>query len=292
MATKVSYKQGTKQTYLGLSKRLSTALYFCTDTKELFKGDDLYTDGLRIVDNYAAMPDFTKAADGKIYYAAEERACYVLNTERNGWIKLGDSYDNITIGLNTAGLVEVKAVPIDKVSGLSERLSAIESAAVGGVHYKGSVGTYEDLPGDAAQGDLYEVSADNSEWCFNGTQWFEYGKTTDLSPVAKAAIDPDQFAIDEDSILHIVALDSGKVKYRSESLTDAIDRISMALVWEEMGDELDPADTGVVNALSSAKDGDTVRFSGGAVVQAVTLEKSVTLRGSAAGLAQNYKQEV
>ena len=45
----------------------------------------------------------------------------------------------------------------------------------------------EDLPADAAQGDLYEVYADNSEWCFNGEKWFEYGKTTqiDLSGYAE-----------------------------------------------------------------------------------------------------------
>ena len=48
MAVKVRYKQGTKQQYLALPERLSNALYWCTDTRELFKGDQLYSDGVRL----------------------------------------------------------------------------------------------------------------------------------------------------------------------------------------------------------------------------------------------------
>lgn len=233
MAAKVSYKQGTKQTYLGLEKKLDSALYFCTDTKELFKGNDLYSDGLRIIAGYSDLPAFAVAADGIVYFCEDSGCGYVLNTARNAWLQVIYGVDNATIGINENGLLAVKAVgitsvtgltdelqriealvaggaaiatketagivkpgiefevssdgtlslnavSIEKVTGLSERLSAVESAAVGGVHYRGSVATYDDLPADAKQGDLYEVSADNSEWCFNGSKWFEYGKTTDI----------------------------------------------------------------------------------------------------------------
>ena len=186
MAAKVSYKQGTKQTYLNLETRLSNALYFCTDTKELFKGDDLYSDGLRIVKSYAALPEFASAADGILYFCADSGSGYVLNEERNAWLQVIHGVDNETIGISAEGFMQIKAVPIAAVSGLEARLAAVENAAVGGIHYCGAVDDISGLPADASQGDLYEVRSDNSEWCFNGETWFEYGKTTniDLTPYA------------------------------------------------------------------------------------------------------------
>lgn len=230
---KVRYVQGKKASYLALGSYDPLALYFCTDTNELFKGDQLYSDGVRIVLNYESLPAFSVAADGILYYCKDNGCGYVLNEERNGWLAVLHGIDNETIGLNENGLMAVVAVPIEKVAGLAdelqrieqvvvaggsiatadtagivkpgsefavaedgtmslvaveitkvvgleERLSAVEQAVVGGVHYRGGVDTFEDLPADAAEGDLYEVYADNSEWCFNGEKWFEYGKTTDI----------------------------------------------------------------------------------------------------------------
>lgn len=230
---KVRYVQGKKASYLALGSYDPLALYFCTDTNELFKGDQLYSDGVRIVLNYESLPAFSVAADGILYYCKDNGCGYVLNEERNGWLAVLHGIDNETIGLNENGLMAVVAVPIEKVTGLAEelqrieqvvvaggsiatadtagivkpssefavtedgtmslvaveiakvvgleeRLSAVEQAVVGGVHYRGGVDTFEDLPADAAEGDLYEVYADNSEWCFNGEKWFEYGKTTDI----------------------------------------------------------------------------------------------------------------
>lgn len=88
MGTKVVYKQGSKQTYLGLTSRLSNALYFCTDTKELYKGDDLYSDGLRFVSSISTLPEFSNAADGILYYCQAEKTCFVLNEARNDWLCL------------------------------------------------------------------------------------------------------------------------------------------------------------------------------------------------------------
>lgn len=88
MGTKVVYKQGSKQTYLGLASRLSNALYFCTDTKELYKGDDLYSDGLRFVSSISTLPEFSKASDGILYYCQAEETCFVLNETRDDWLCL------------------------------------------------------------------------------------------------------------------------------------------------------------------------------------------------------------
>lgn len=287
----VRYIQGLKATYLGLSEHLSNALYFCTDTKELFKGDDLYSDGVRLVANHEALPEYAVAADGILYVCEDNSTGFVLNSTRDGWIQVIHGVDNETIEV-TGGLMAVKAVPAAKVTGLSdqlqsvvseaiangefgvassdaagmvkpdseqftvaedgsltltaveistvtgleERLSNIEAAAVGGVHYKGAVETYEELPEGAAQGDLYEVKSDNSEWCYNGEAWFEYGKTTDLSPVATATLNAEQLAVN-DGVLNIIGVSSDLVTYNGNTLTDVLDGVAQGLVWEEMSAE-------------------------------------------------------
>lgn len=349
MATKVSYKQGTKATYLGLTEHLSSALYFCTDTRELFKGDDLYSDGLRLVASYAALPAFSAAADGILYFCEDNGCGYVLNTARNAWICVIHGVDNETLEIGSNGMMQVKAVPVSsvsgldshvttlvektvgemgvtgsvatpdeagtvkpgsefavgedgtltleaveiaKVTGLEERLSNIEASQVGGVHYKGSVETFEDLPEGAQQGDLYEVAADNSEWCWNGTKWFEYGKTTNLSPIATASIDEAQFEIDAEKVLHLIGVDSSIVSHRGEDLRAVIDELSKAVMWEDMGTDVDLANDNIAEVLSAASDGDVLGFSEGSVAVEMSVTKSATMRGRAAGIRQNFAQEV
>lgn len=342
MATKVAYKQGTKKTYLGLAQKLPNALYFCTDTKELFRGDDLLSDGVRLVASFSALPQFEQAADGILYFCEDSGCGYVLNETRDAWIVVLHGADGETIEVNENGMLAVKAIPIGKVSGLEERISAVEKSIlagapiatkgtagivkpgedfaidkdgtlslveipqtkitgleerlsniektqVGGVHYKGSVKTVEDLPGDAVCGDLYEVEADNSEWCWNGEKWFEYGKTTNLSPLANAEVNEKQFEI-KGKTLNIIDVDSDVVTHRNKSLRDVIDELSRSLVWEDMAEEVDPAQ-GAAAVVAAANDGDTVKFSAG-TVQAISVDKSVTIKGAAFGLPQNFAQEV
>lgn len=214
---KVIYKQGTKATYLSLLEKNPNALYFCTDTCELFKGNDLFSDGLRMVDSYDMLPEFKVAADGILYFCLDNGCGYVLSRVRDAWIPVIHGVDGVTIDIGEDGLMHVKSVAIEavtgladklaeieqqavkgsneisisedgtlklisisqsKVIGLEDRLAEIEQSIVGGIRYRGSVEKVVDLPADAQQGDLYEVREDNSEWCFNGDQWFEYGKTT------------------------------------------------------------------------------------------------------------------
>lgn len=342
---KVLYKQGTKATYLSLESHLETALYFCTDTMELFKGDDLYTDGLRVVATFDALPDFNKAAESKLYFCTDTKNGYVLNETRDGWNQVLYGIDNETISINDSGLMTVnkipisavqglearldeisqdagvappvathttaglvkpgdefdiaedgtlslQAIPIEKVSDLAERLSNIESAQVGGVHYKGSVTTFENLPTDPEQGDLYEIEEDNSEWCWNGEKWFEYGKTVALSPIATSTPDEDQFEIDTEKILRLIGVDSDIVTHRGDSLREILDSLTMSCVWEDMGVSVNPNEASVVSVFEAATDGDTISIQNGSVDIATTITKSATICGATAGLHQNFAQEV
>ena len=64
-------------------------------------------------------------------------------------------------------------------------------------------------------------------------------------------------------------------------------------VWADMDDIIISPDIGSVAAvLGSLEDGSSVRLTNGDVAEALTISKSITLKGASAGFPQNYKQEV
>lgn len=129
---KVRYIQGKKASYLSLSKYDPMALYFCTDTQELYKGDQLYSDGVRFVMSYDSLPAYSVAASGILYFCVDTGCGYVLNETHNGWVAVIFGVDNQTIGVNELGLMTVKSVPIAKVAGLTEELQRISAIALEG----------------------------------------------------------------------------------------------------------------------------------------------------------------
>lgn len=201
---KVSYKQGTKATYLGLSEHLSTALYFCTDTRELFKGDDLYTDGVRFVDGKDSLPDYAVAADGKLYVCLDNGNGYVLSDTRDAWVQVIFGVDGTTIGLTTAGLMAVKTVPVDQITGLEDKVAELVQAKVGSLTPEVEVATSE--------------------------------KAGIVKPGA-------EFTVGEDGLLSVASIATTKVNGLEARLValesgtgdaEALDDIIKAITWEDM----------------------------------------------------------
>ena len=64
------------------------ALYFCKDSGALYRGNQLLSDGARIVSSYSDLPEFNVAADGIIYYTEDTQNGYLLNITRDGWVKV------------------------------------------------------------------------------------------------------------------------------------------------------------------------------------------------------------
>lgn len=52
-----------------------------------------------------------------------------------------------------------------------ERLDDLEAADVAAMHYKGQVASKDELPSDAAVGDLYNVADTGANYAFNGSSW-------------------------------------------------------------------------------------------------------------------------
>lgn len=87
MAKNVRFIRTTKEKWLNKDSYDPLALYFCEDTNEIFKGDQAYTDGIRIVQTKADLPALSCAADGIVYYIRETRNGYALSPDRTEWLQ-------------------------------------------------------------------------------------------------------------------------------------------------------------------------------------------------------------
>ena len=72
------------------------ALYFCTDSVALYRGNQLLSDGARTVSSYSELPNFNIAADGIIYYTLDTQNGYLLNQNKDGWILIINSNNEET----------------------------------------------------------------------------------------------------------------------------------------------------------------------------------------------------
>lgn len=83
----VRFYSGTKQQYLSLTTYNPLALYFCTDTGELYRGDQCLSDGIRIVPTRADLPECSCAADGVVYFIAETKSGFMISPDRTEWFQ-------------------------------------------------------------------------------------------------------------------------------------------------------------------------------------------------------------
>lgn len=84
----VRFVRTTKQRQVSRAEYDQNALYFCLDSRELYRADQLLTDGVRLVATYNDLPAFEIAADGILYFVEETKNGYVLNTTRDGWLQV------------------------------------------------------------------------------------------------------------------------------------------------------------------------------------------------------------
>lgn len=83
----VRFVKTTKKKWLNRETYDLNALYFCEDTQEIFKGDRVYTDGIRVLPTRDALPSFECAADGVVYYITDTRAGFMLAPTRDAWLQ-------------------------------------------------------------------------------------------------------------------------------------------------------------------------------------------------------------
>lgn len=87
MAKNVRFIRTTKEKWLARDTYDPLALYFCEDTQEMCKGDQVLTDGIRVVPTKADLPECPYAADGIIYYVTETKNGYMMSPDRTEWLQ-------------------------------------------------------------------------------------------------------------------------------------------------------------------------------------------------------------
>lgn len=195
------FKVEKLQTYLDLQPKDANSLYWVDETQSLYLADKLYGTGRIATDEFAgllsaedkAKLDALVAASGKINLTAVDGTINLVDTVDGKAIGVGlSAVEGNILSIKEDGLfASVDTKPIEnRLTAVEGRLDPVEQdikdikeSLAGGIYYRGSVPSYDDLPINAKQGDLYEVTADGSEWCFNGEKWFEYG-TSHFVPVA------------------------------------------------------------------------------------------------------------
>lgn len=195
----VLFKIGTKAQFQAIATKSETTLYWLSDTQELYKGDVLFGTGALATQSAAGLlsPEDKKKLDelvsGGVSGLSPVDGTIVLTDDENGGKKIGVAIapDSGNALVAVEGGLFVASVDLTDVQ---NRLTAVEGSIaqlqediIGGIRYKGSVATIDELPADAKQGDLYEVTYDGSEWCYNGEKWFEYG-SAHFTPVAGKGI--------------------------------------------------------------------------------------------------------
>lgn len=84
----VRFVRTTKAKQINRQEYDNNALYFCTDSGELYRSNQLLSDGIRTVQSYAELPEFVEAADGVMYYIEDTQRGYILSPTRDSWIQV------------------------------------------------------------------------------------------------------------------------------------------------------------------------------------------------------------
>lgn len=91
---------------------------------------------------------------------------------------------NVVTNASSSGSGAAETVTVSKGSTnyVMYSKNAIDQKLVGAMNYKGTKATTSALPSTGnAQGDVWHVTADGSEWAWNGSTWEELGTAVDLS---------------------------------------------------------------------------------------------------------------
>lgn len=137
----VRFFGGSKEEYLSIPKHNPLGLYFCADSCEVFLGDKLLSDGIRIISTKCELPDFAHAADGIIYYVVENRTGYVLSFDRIKWLPLFSApatdmgsvqeSDAATTAVSVAALRELERAVYEKIASV-ENVSGVKAISFAG----------------------------------------------------------------------------------------------------------------------------------------------------------------
>ena len=198
----VRFVRTTKEKQINRGTYDQSALYFCTDSREFYRADQLLTDGVRVVTSYDALPAFNVAADGILYFVEDAKNGYVLNATRDGWLQVvyapNESLESLPEGsiiATTETVLVVKEEILNTVytkeqidaMGLGGGVSSISFAGVEMTNVDGAFSIDRDAARDAL-GISVPESAEGEEVII-ATETVVTEKVTEMSDELKVYID-------------------------------------------------------------------------------------------------------
>ena len=173
-------------------------LYFWNKVKTLMNSK-VDKDGAKVL----STNDYTSAEKEKLAGVAYNANAYVLpnaTADTLGGIKVGTNlsvnngvlsavdttYDVATHGVS--GLMSANdKKKLDEFSAASTY--ALKSDIAAAINYKGSVPLYTALPTNPNVGDMYNVTANEKNYVWSGTDWDDLGGTVVVDAITNAEID-------------------------------------------------------------------------------------------------------
>ncbi len=100
----VKFWTNTQNRYNSLLKKEPSTVYFCSDSKEIYKGDTCYTGSVKIVD---ALPTIIRKDTLYVITEGEGSGGYIYPSSGNGWEKIicGDVF-------TTSSILKIEDIPI------------------------------------------------------------------------------------------------------------------------------------------------------------------------------------
>ena len=271
-------KVALQSTYDALVQKDSRALYWVEETQRLYCGSTLYgtgaeastaAAGLLSAKDYALLQELIEA--GPASKPLTPAASTVVIADGKIGVGVSEAEGNLIKVTDDGIFAAVDKVEIAQVAGLEDRLTDIENAAEGGIHYRGSVPTKDALPADAMQGDLYECVDTGVEYCWNGKEWFEYG-SAHFVPVAGSGI-----AVDGSTI-------SVKIADEAHGLVDVDGGLSIKLATDTSDGAMSKEDKKFIDSIPGV-------YSTIDRVKETTVQKKYNISNTPEGTIVNYGED-
>lgn len=223
----------------------------------------------------------------KVLQSATLKTVETENTPYEG-AKVGDKY--IDMAFNDESQSHIY-VPLGDIGGDVDAEIKIDSANANGLSYVDGTGLSLALASAESNGAMSKEMFT----AVDGLMKLDIATKDDVKSIISTTIgtpNAEQFDIDENGVLTLKDIDADKVIYNGEKLSDVIGSMAASYTWAELPEIVNADVANAASSIASANSGAVVKMSAGTVSEMVAVEKSLTVEGANAGVAQNFSQEV
>lgn len=202
-----------------------------------------------------------------------------------GDAKVGDKYIDMAFNDETQSHIYV---PLGDIGGDVSAEIKIDSANANGLSYVDGTGLSLALASAENNGAMSKEMFT----AVSGLMELDIATKDDVKSIISETVgtpNAEQFDIDANGVLTLKDIDADKVIYNGEKLSDVIGSMTASYTWSELPEIVNADVSNAASSIASANSGAVVKIGAGTVSQAVAVDKSVTVEGENAGVAQNDK---